>query len=125
MSAKSAFGAIRALHAAGLTRTWLGFFRTASSGESVPVLDTDWEGDPFGALGVFPMRDGRQRPLADALRRRGVPRSDARYFERTAPSAGTVMVVVDANGRVAEARAILAERGARLAKSNQRNKRRG
>ncbi len=114
-TAKNAFSALHALHAKGWNRTWIGFFRIAPNGGEGPVVDVEWEGNPFDALGVFPMCDGGRRPLREALSRRGVPQEEARSFERIVASGSIVLVVVDANGRIDEGRAILAAHGARLA----------
>jgi hypothetical protein len=92
---KSAFQAIHALREAGFTRTWVGFFKGAPDDETATVLDAEWEGDPHEALGVFPMRDGEQRPLQEALRRVGVPEASAQCLDRSVP-APAIVVVVDA-----------------------------
>jgi hypothetical protein len=68
VNAKSAFQAIHALHAIGLTRTWLGLCLPVPNRNSA-LLDAEWEGNPFEAFGVFPMRDGQKRSLREALQR--------------------------------------------------------
>lgn len=115
--AKNAFRAIRMLHKAGMTRTWIGFFHP-SSGETAAVLDIEWEGDPFEARGVFPMRDGLRRPIQETLQRQGVPKVEARSFQGMLGSRG-IVVVVNAGPRFDEARAVLLASGGQLATREQ------
>jgi hypothetical protein len=114
VSAQSAFRALQALCAVGLNQTWIGFFRPARHGETVAVLDAEWEGDPRETPGIFPLREGRQRSLHEALRKRGVPAAEMQHLKRTIPPWG-IVVIVDADQRSEEARAVLAECGGRLA----------
>lgn len=114
LSAKRAFDAVHALCAAGLNRAWVGFFRSPPGRDSTAVLDSEWEGDAQTTSGVFTLHDGREQSLQDALRCRGVPASEIQYFKRTLPPRAIVLIV-DADARLDEARAVLAGCGGRLA----------
>jgi hypothetical protein len=110
--AKGAFQAIHALCEAGFTRTWIGFFVPARNDEAATVLDAEWEGDPIEALGVFPMRDGRQRSLQEVLQHHGISAATASHLDRTAPE---IVVIVDAPHLGNEAASLLTAYGGRLA----------
>jgi len=114
-SPKSAFSALQALCAVGIQRAWVGFFRSSRS-ETVAVLDSEWEGDPRGMSGVFPLRDGRERSLPEALKQRGLSDAEIEDFERAVPPQA-IVVVVDAGGRPEQARAVLTRCGGRLTSS--------
>lgn len=113
---KSAFSALHALCAVGIQRAWVGFFRSSPRSETVAVLDSEWEGDPRDMSGVFPLRDGRERSLPEALKQRGLSGAEIENFERAVPPE-VIVVVVDASGRSEQARAVLARCGGRLALS--------
>ena len=114
VTAKQAFEAVHAVYEVGLNRAWVGFFRSRPDRNSKAVLESQWEGDSRTTSGVFPLRDGRQQSLDEALQCRGVSAPEIQYFKQTVPPQGIVLIV-EADSRPDVARAVLEGCGGRLA----------